>query len=670
METEPIKILVVTDDKLLAGQLESGLQAANLPVMALCPGLGAALIALQEQSPEVVLLDLGLADSQGLDAFTVLRGKATQAAFIILAADNSEAMAHQAVRQGAKDYVLKSECQRLLLGRLIHHVVARERGERNLRESEERFKRLLASTTDYNYSVTVKQGQAVATSHRPGSMAITGYTPQDFEQDPYLWFRMIHEADRQAVLTQVYRVLGGETPPPLEHRIYHKNGNLRWIRNTLVPHLDEQRQVVAYDGLISDITEQKEAEMALQASQERLALVIRGSTDGIWDWDLITDQVYYSPRWKSMLGYAEDEIENHFSAWKGLLHPEDRERALAHLQAYLDGKSAGFELEHRLRHKDGSYRWILARGVLLCDGQGRPMRMAGSHMDLTDRKRAEENLQRANLELARGEEALRKTVAELQMAHEELKVTQRQLIQAARLESVGTLVAGVAHEVKNPLQTILMGLDYLAKNVIVRNATVTSVLTDMREAVNRAKIIVHELLQLSAAVPIEMRAEDFNQVVENSLLLVEYELDHARINVVKNLARSLPPVQLNRSKIQQVFVNVLINAIQAMPEGGQLTVSTRVESWSGAASGDKNMAATGPVVQNAVVVDVEDTGVGIPEENLVKVFDPFFTTKPVGTGTGLGLSVAKKIMDLHGGTIELRNVPGGGVMVTLRLKAT
>lgn len=369
-----------------------------------------------------------------------------------------------------------------------------------------------------------------------------------------------------------------------------------------------------------------------------------------------------------MLGYTEDEIENHFAAWKRLLHPEDIERALAHLKAYFEGKAGSFELEHRLRHKDGSYRWILARGVALRDAQGRPTRMAGSHVDLTDRKQAEENLRQANLELARGEEALRQTVAELKTAHDELKVTQRQLIQAARLESVGTLVAGVAHEVKNPLQTILMGMDYLAKNLPARNATVSSVLHDMREAVNRAKIIVHELLQLSAAAPIEMRPEDLNGVIENSLLLVEYELERARIKVVKQLTRPLPPVKLNRTKIEQVFVNILINAIQAMPTGGRLTLRSRIEPEAVSASTNNNMAEFIRIRQNTVVVEVEDTGLGILEENLVKVFDPFFTTKPVGTGTGLGLSVAKKIMDLHGGTIELRNGPSGGVRVTLRLK--
>ena len=157
-------------------------------------------------------------------------------------------------------------------------------------------------------------------------------------------------------------------------------------------------------------------------------------------------------------------MDNHFSSWERLLHPDDRERALACLQAYLSGQTPTYEGEHRLRHKDGSYRWILSRGVALRDGEGKPVRMAGSHVDLTAYKQAEEQLQRAYAELSQNEAALKSALQKLQTANEQLQATQLQLIQAAKLESVGTLAAGVAHEVKNPLQTILMGLDYLDNN--------------------------------------------------------------------------------------------------------------------------------------------------------------------------------------------------------------
>lgn len=536
-------------------------------------------------------------------------------------------------------------------------------------EGEERYKRLLASVTDYVYTVTIDRGRPVATVHGPGCEGVTGYTPGEFYADPFLWYRMVHEEDRPAVLAQAERVLQGQTPPPLEHRIIHKNGSIRWIRNTEVPRYNGHGQTVSYDGLVSDITARKQAEVALQESQERLTLVIEGSNDGFWDWDLKSNQVYFSSRWKSMLGYEEDEVGSDFSAWERLLHPDDREHGLAQLRAYLSGQIATYELEHRLRHKDGSYRWILARARILHDTAGKSVRMAGSHVDLTERKLAQEQLQRVNAELTQREETLKAMVAEIKMSHEELKATQLKLIQAARLESVGTLAAGVAHEVKNPLHTILLGLDYLDRNFPGTNECIARVLGDMREAVRRANTIIRDLLQLSAPADFQLRQEDLNAVVEHSLWLINNETLACRVSVVRHLGGDLPRVIVDRQKIEQVFINLFINALQAMRPGGVLTVATRAGCFG------EDLKLSDPAFpqfkrgDHLVVVEVQDSGPGIREADLPRLFDPFFTTKPVGVGAGLGLSVVKTIAELHHGAIDIQNDPQGGARVTLILRA-
>src|SRR5258707_5019839 len=407
-------------------------------------------------------------------------------------------------------------------------------------ESEQRYKRLLASVTDYVYSVTVEDGRAVSTFHGPGCEAVTGYTSDEFEQDQQLWYRMIREEDRPAVLEQAERILKGQETPPLEHRIIHKDGSVRWIRNTTVPRKDAQGRLVAYDGLVYDIT---------------------------------------------------------------------------------------------------------------------------------DRKQAEERLTRAHAELAANEEALKRTLEELRAANQELKETQLQLIQAARLESVGALAAGVAHEVKNPLQTILMGLDYLVPNCPPGNENIAMVLSDMREAVTRANTIIRGLLQLSAQTDFEIKREDLNASVRRALNLVKAQVIASKVSVVRKLDAHLPAVKMDRGKIEQVFINLLINALQAMSPGGVLTVTTRAGEFGENLKVNETVFRQFRRGEQVVLAEVQDTGGGITAVNLPKVFDPFFTTKPVGVGTGLGLSVVKKIVDFHGGGVDIQNAPLGGVVVTLVLRA-
>jgi PAS domain S-box-containing protein len=169
-----------------------------------------------------------------------------------------------------------------------------------------------------------------------------------------------------------------------EHLARTKSGQ---VRSVLV-----SAKIIEWNGrrynlaLVHDITE-------LKAREERLNLVMRATNDGIWDWNTRTNETYFSPRWKSMLGYGDDEIPNHFDSWRELIHPDDLPGALAHVQAELNGTAHVYELEHRLRCKDGSYRWVLARGITLRDVDGNPYRMIGSHTDITEHKRAEEAVQ-------------------------------------------------------------------------------------------------------------------------------------------------------------------------------------------------------------------------------------------------------------------------------------
>lgn len=276
------------------------------------------------------------------------------------------------------------------------------------------------------------------------------------------------------------------------------------------------------------------------------------------------------------------------------------------------------------------------------DDFGEPAAVVCVARDLTERKMAEDELRRVH-------DALKKS-------HQDLQAAQMQLIQAAKMESVGRLAAGIAHEVKNPLAVILQGFEYLDKHMPQGDPNVLVVLQAGKEAVRRADQVLRGLLDFSALKTLELAPVSLNEVAEQALLLVKYSLDAARIQVVRKLDEGLPPLVLDRNKTEQVIVNLLINAVHAMPGSGTLSITTRSEP-----------PGTGETAQR-VILEVEDTGGGIPQELLPKIFDPFFTTKPTGKGTGLGLTVAKSLVELQGGTIDLRNRPEGGVKATLTFR--
>jgi signal transduction histidine kinase len=295
--------------------------------------------------------------------------------------------------------------------------------------------------------------------------------------------------------------------------------------------------------------------------------------------------------------------------------------------------------------------------------------MAGSHLDLTERKQAEEELRRANHDLARSQQQLKETVNALQASHTELEQTQMQLIRAAKLECIGTLAAGVAHEVKNPLQTILIGVDVLMASLPEPAEDVALTLSDMRDAVRRANAIIRELLELSADNGFALSEGDLNEVIERSLRLMNSEIAAARVEVVCGLTSPLPRVRMDARKLEQVLLNLFINALQAMPQEGTLRVTTRAGRLGTDLELNGSVAAQFRPGDRLVVAEVQDSGPGIAPEHLGRIFDPFFTTKPVGAGTGLGLTIVKKIIQLHEGAVEFRNASEGGAVVTLAFRA-
>lgn len=274
--------------------------------------------------------------------------------------------------------------------------------------------------------------------------------------------------------------------------------------------------------------------------------------------------------------------------------------------------------------------------------------------DITARKQAERELQR--------------THEDLEQSHQELREAHQQLIRAARLETVGQLAAGVAHEVKNPLAVVQFGVDYL-NQVVDKNAAIVEVLEEMQGAVSRADHIIKGLLDFSRDQQPQMQGEDLNDLLRDSVSLVDHELQLHGISLTLALSEEPLPVMADREMIRQVLINLVMNAVQAIGEDGAITLRSWLGDWE-AQSGNWNGALESFGGNDKVCCcAVEDSGPGIKADNVEKVFDPFFTTKPVGKGTGLGLSVTANIIDLHGALISLTNrADDGGACAQLVFK--
>lgn len=281
--------------------------------------------------------------------------------------------------------------------------------------------------------------------------------------------------------------------------------------------------------------------------------------------------------------------------------------------------------------------------------------------EIIERRRTEEELRTINTRL---EEVL----TDLTRSHEDLKRAQLQLIQAEKMQSVGSLAAGVAHEVKNPLAILEMGLGCLITQPDLDAESRQLVHQEMKDAVRRANTVISGLLNYSSSKELDIHACDLHSVLEQALHLMRHEFINRKITVAREFAADFPRCQIDAQKIEQVFINLFTNACHAMPTGGMITVTTEVKMlvasdvhWD---AGDRSGSRLRED-ERVAVVKVRDTGTGIPPEKLGKVFDPFFTTKPTGLGTGLGLTVARKIIDLHGGRLELANAPGEGAIATV-----
>jgi PAS domain S-box-containing protein len=293
----------------------------------------------------------------------------------------------------------------ILFQQVHKEVEERKQVEDALRASETRFRHITEAVTDYIYTVRVEDGKAAETRHGAGCYAVTGYHEDDFVRDPFLWFRMVVDEDHGAVIDQARRVLAGQEVPAVEHRIVRKDGLQRWVRNTIVPRHDVEGRLLAYDGLIQDITERKQAEEALKKNEERYRIVADFNYD--WEFWLCHEKrfIYSSPSCARITCYSANEFDSDPDLLNRLIHPDDSLVFEKHLQDTTTKQISG-ELEFRITRRDGSVRWISHVCRPVFDSTGNYLGTRGSNRDSTGRKLAEQEREQLIAEL-------QKTIAEV-----------------------------------------------------------------------------------------------------------------------------------------------------------------------------------------------------------------------------------------------------------------
>jgi PAS domain S-box-containing protein len=594
------------------------------------------------------------------------------------------------------------------------------------------------------YEVDATTFQFTFVSHQ--AERLLGYPVRRWLDEQGFWAAHIHPDDRETTVRYCRECTTRKENHTFECRLLAADGREVWVRD-LVTFVEEPGQRPLLRGLMVDITAQKQAEAAQREVEERFRLLSRATHDAIWDWNLHTDQVWWSEGYETLFGYSRAAAEPSSKSWTDFIHPEDLKQVLEGIHQVIDGAETEWTDEYRFLRKDGSYAYVLDRGHVIRDARGKPLRMIGGMTDLTERKLAEEKLREQAELLDKAQDAIVVrdlnhritywnksaerlygwTAAEVlgRSTHELLyddpslcikasqialeqgewmgeavqirkdrrpitvecrltlvrdatgrprsflainsDVTLRRKIEAQflrhqRMESIGTLAGGIAHDLNNVLAPVLMSIELLRLDE--QKPERLEILDRIESSARRGADLVRQVLSFARGVEgrrvdlnLAHLARDIEKIVRDTFPKgIEFQL---------RAARDLWTISGDSTQLHQVLINLCINARDAMADSGALTLTLGNTLLDEVFSGMNPDAKPGPYV----VLQVADTGPGIPREIQERIFDPFFTTKEPGKGTGLGLSTVLTIVRSHGGFITVQSEPGRGAVFKVHLPA-
>ena len=546
-------------------------------------------------------------------------------------------------------------------------ALMRKRAEQAVKESEQRYRTLLGAVTSYTYSVEVENGTPVSTLHNPGCVSATGYTPEDYASAPNLWISMVHPDDQEMVGQRVAKVLAGEESSPIEHRIIHKDGSIRWIGDTIVQHRDDRGRLIRYDGLVEDITERKRMDEVKRLDEARLEALLELSRMAEAPLEQITNFALEQGirLTGSSIGYVgfldEEETVVTMTSWSTDVMEQcgiaDKPRRFSAKAGGLCGEAIrqrkpvvinDYSAPHPAKRgcPEGHIPQTRFMSIPVFDGE---RIVAVAAVANKEEKYDESDVRQLTL-LMQGMWRL----VQRKQAEEALRKKDEELRQSQKLEAVGQLAGGIAHEFNNLLQAISGHTGFAMEGLSPEEQRYQD-LHQVRKAADRAAALTHQLLGFGRRQMLRRKNVAPNGVVADLGKLVGPVIGE-RIELDLTLGENVGTVLADPGELQQVLLNLCLNARDAMPSGGRLLVRTENVVLRTAIRTSAADVAPG----RYAVISVTDTGWGMPSEVKERIFEPFFTTKEVGQGTGLGLATAYGIVEQHGGTIHVYSEPGRG----------
>jgi PAS domain S-box-containing protein len=512
--------------------------------------------------------------------------------------------------------------KKLLAGYTID-ITERKQAEEALRVLSSRQEALLAAVPDIVMEV---DNRKVYTWANPAGLEFFG--PEVLGREAADYF----EGEQQTYRSVKPLFNGDENTIYVESWQRRKDGQKRllaWWCRTLK---DAQGNVIGALSSARDITEQRKAEENLNRLYERFALATQTAQMGVWDWDISNNILVWDDQMYALYGIKKEDFGGAYESWLNGLHPDDRARSDELEKQALRGERE-YDAEFRVVWPDGSIHILKANGHVFFGEDGKPLRMLGVNYDITERKQAEEAIHNYS-------GRLEEMVAE---STRELRETQEQLVRQEKLAVLGHLAGGVGHELRNPLAVIYNAVYYLKLIQPEADEKVKEYLGLIEKETHTAEKIITDLLDFSRVKSVDREpisaAELANRVLERFPA-------PENVRVQLKFTASLPKVFADPRQMDQVLGNLVVNACQAMPKGGTLTLSAVKKG-------------------REVAIAVKDSGEGILPENMGKLFEPLFTTKP--KGIGLGLAVCKKLIEANDGRIEVQSEAGKGSTFTLHL---